>query len=182
DLRNIAPGYSIIAGIFALGGKGDKEFSLRFRLPPRRFHSTLFQQRNQYILRCTGVSRAFKNNKLPFLEIWSDRLGRLHDVAQIRLVVLVQRCGHADDYRVHLTDTCKIGCSAETAPTRGLDLVRQNTEDVGSTFIQSFNFIMIDIKPGDRELLLTVEQGQRQAYIAEADNAYLGSTAFDTAS
>src|SRR5580693_3141330 len=100
----------------------------------------------------------------------SDRLGCVGDVTQIRLVVLIQRRGYANDDRVHLLQPRIISSGAETLCFGGLNVGGRNTNNICPTLVERGNLALINIKTSDWEFLFAVEQGQRQAHIAQADD------------
>ncbi len=63
-----------------------------------------FEQRNNDFLGGAGIGGALQHDQLALVNIGSDGLDGSGHVAQVGLVVLVERGGHADDDRVHLGD------------------------------------------------------------------------------
>src|SRR5581483_11723977 len=98
-------------------------------------------------------------------------LGRTGDVAQVGLMVLVERRGDADDDRIHLRDLRVVGGGAETTPAGGLHIGRRDSENVGAAGAEGVDLLLVDVEAGDRELLLAEQERQRQADVAESDNA-----------
>src|ERR1039458_3395193 len=118
DLRNIAAGYGGIAGVLAFGGERHEEFFSRERLVARGFKTGrifLFEDRDHHFFRRAWVCRTLKHDQLSGTQMRSDGVGGVGDVAEIGLVVFVQRGGDANDDCIHLVMRQK-SCSAELGP------------------------------------------------------------------
>src|ERR1700733_7379225 len=105
DFRNIATGYGVIARIFALGRKSDIEAA--GRVLPVYMKTTaipVFKERDEHLFCRAGVGRALKNDKLAFTQMRSNGFRSIANIAQVGLVILIQRRGHADDDNIHITD------------------------------------------------------------------------------
>ena len=101
------------------------------------------------------------------------------NVAEIGLVVLIERSGHANDDSVHLLDVRVIGGGGKTFGLRLLDFLRGDAVDVGFAFGQGIDLALINVEAGDGKFLVGEQQGQRQSYIAQADNSYTGLALLD---
>ena len=97
-------------------------------------------------------------------------LGRIRDVAQVRLVILIQRRGHANDDGIHLRQARVVRGRFEPFGAGLLNLIRQDAHDVGSALHQRAHFALIDVEARDPKLLFGVQQRQRQTHIPQADN------------
>jgi hypothetical protein len=96
---------------------------------------------------------------------------RVRDVAQIGLVVLVQRRRHANNYRVHRRDLRIIGRRLEPVRFGRRDFFRRDAENISPAAGQRIHLALIDVEPGHGKLLLAIEQRQRQANVAQSDDA-----------
>ena len=61
----------------------------------------LLENRNQHFFRGPGIGCALQNNNLPGAQMRRDRVGGVGDVAEVGLVIFVERRGDADDDRIH---------------------------------------------------------------------------------
>src|SRR4029077_6087214 len=104
------------------------------------------------------------------MQMGSDRLGRVGDVAQVGLVILVQRGRHTNDDGVHLRQPGKVRSGFESALAGLPNSAGKDADNVGAALRQSSYLALIDIETRDPEFLLRIKQGKRQADIAEADN------------
>src|SRR5271170_7933884 len=111
----------------------------------------------------------------------SNRMGSVSDVAEVGLMIFVQRRGDADDNGVHGGDPRIIRRGLESVGLGRRDFFRRNTENIGAAAGQGIDLSLIDIKTGHREPLLAIEQRQRQSDIAESDDSDLGLTRLDAA-
>ena len=94
---------------------------------------------------------------------------RVRDVAQIGIVILVQRRRDTDNDGIHLLQPGIIAGSAEPLCSRRLNLGGRDTKDVRAPSLQSGNLALIDVEPGDGKLLLGIEKRERESDVAESD-------------
>ena len=113
------------------------------------------------------------------MQVRSNRLHRPGNVAQVRLVILVQRRGHANNDGVHLPNLAVVGRSPEAGLLRLLNHLRQNAHNVAAARVQRLNLVQRDIKTCHAKTLLAEKQSQRQTDVAHAHNAHTGLAAFD---
>ncbi len=140
-----------------------------------------FENRNQNFFRRTWIGRALENDDLPRAQIRRDGPRSIGDVAEIRLVVLIQGRRDANDDRIHGRDLRIIGGGFEAMGLGRRDFFRRDAENVGAAVVEGVDLLLIDIEPGDGKLLLAIEQSQRQSDIAEADNSDAGLARIDAA-
>src|SRR5271157_1289416 len=124
----------------------------------------------------TGIGCALENDQLSGAQMWRNGLGCLSDVAEIRLVILTERSGDADDDRVHAGDLRVIRSGGETMRPRRLDLGRGDAIDVRPAGLKNVHLLLVDVETGHGKCLLAEQKGQRQADIAHSDYAHLGGT------
>ncbi len=94
-----------IARIFALGREGDPEFVFGSGAFPRNLQTELvlfFENRHEDFFGGAGIGGALQNNDLAGAQMGRDGMSRVGDVAQVGLVVFVERSGDADDDGVHV--------------------------------------------------------------------------------
>src|SRR6266436_3598466 len=95
---------------------------------------------------------------------------RIRDVAQVGLVILVQRSGDANDDGIHLGQTRIVRGRFESLPAGLLNLTGQDADDVGTALGQSGYFALIDVEASDPKPFLCVQQGEGQTYVAETND------------
>src|SRR5271157_176767 len=117
NLGYVAPCYGIVAGILALRREGNIEQVVALHARPRGVQTTLVQtleNRHQNFFGRAGIGRALQDDQLTRTQMRCDRFCRVADVAEIRLVMFVQRRGNADDDSVYAGDVAVIRRGRET--------------------------------------------------------------------
>ncbi len=131
----------------------------------------LFENRNQNFFGGAGVGSALEDDDLTGAQIGRYGVGGVGDVAEIGLVIFVERRGDADDDRIHGGDLRIVGRGFEAVRFGRRDLRGRDAENVGAAVRKGIDFSLIDIETGDGKFLLAVEQGQRQSDVAQADDS-----------
>jgi hypothetical protein len=173
-----------VARVFALRRKGQQKIA---RLILRELHrvachrvgshraaqARAFQNGQYQLFGRARVSRALQHYQLPGAQVRRDRFRRAADVRQVRLAMLVERRGHADDHRVAGPQAAEIGAGLEAL---GLELRRnlgaRNVPDVAFPARQRVDFRRVNIKPGGPKSLAREQQRQRQTHIAQTHQPY----------
>src|ERR1017187_8629811 len=132
------------------------------------------QNRHQNFFGGAGVRGALQNHQLASPQMWGNRFGGGNDVAEVGLVVLVQRSWNADDDGVHVSDVGVIGGRGEALGARRLDLGGRNPVDVGPAGLEHVDLLLVDVEAGYGELLFAEQQRQRQADVAHSNHANFG--------
>ena len=131
----------------------------------------LFENWNQDFFGGAGVGCALKDNDLTGAQVGSYSMGGVGDVAEVRLMIFVQRRRDADDDRVHGGDLGIVRRGFESARLGSRNLLGRDAENVSAAASQGVDFSLIDIETGDGKFLLAVEQGQRQSDVAQANDS-----------
>src|SRR5271157_2254432 len=131
---------------------------------------------DKHLFGSTGIGCAPENDQLSGAQMGRNGLGGVSDVAEIGLVILTERSGHADDDRVHAGDLRVIRSGGETMRPRRLDLRRGDAKDIRPAGLKNIYLLLVNVETGHWKRLLTEEQRQRQADIAHSDYAHLGGT------
>ena len=131
----------------------------------------LFENRNQDFFGGAGVGGALKDDDLAGAQMGRHGMGGVGDVAEVGLVIFVERGGDADDDRIHGGDLRIVGRGFEAVRFGRRDLLGRDAENVGAAVVEGIDFSLIDIETGDGKFLLAVEQSQRQSDVAEADDS-----------
>lgn len=100
-----------------------------------------------------------------------DRFAGFEDVADVRLTVLVEGGGHADQDGFDLGDAGEVGGGFEGAgfadrgDLRGLDML-----DVGAARVDGVDLRRVDVEAEDGDLRLGEAEAERKPDIAETDD------------
>ena len=141
---------------------------------------SMFEQRNYYLFRCTGIGGALEHDQLPGAQPRCERLDGIGDIAQIRLVVFVQWRGHTDQHHIHLAQTVVVAGSFKTARLRTSNLVWRDADDVGTATVQRLHLGFVNIEACYAKALFTEEQRQGKPHVPESDDADARCTVLDT--
>ena len=137
-----------------------------------------FEARDDQLFRGAGVGGAFEDDELALFNVGRNGFDGAGDVAEVGLVVFVERGGDADDDGVHFGHVGVVGSGAETGLLGLLDRFGQDADDVGAAAVERGDFGWLDVEAGDAEAFVAEEQGQRQADVAHADDADAGFAGF----
>ena len=90
-------------------------------------------------------------------------------------MMVVQRCGHADDQRIHFSGARKIRAGLQKAPgLHSTNLRRRDVLNVAAAFVDRVHLLLIHIQ-ADHLIAVAVEiQRQWQADIPEPENGDAG--------
>src|SRR5208282_5730636 len=174
--RNVVARHRGVAGVLALGRERDPDIAVAGCSLAGSFQAgpvLLFENRNQDFFGGAGIGGAFEDDDLTGAQMGGYGMSGVGDVAEIGLVIFVERRGDADDDRIHGGDLRIVGRGFEAVRLGRRDFLRSDAENVGAAVSQGIDFSLIDIKTCDGKLLLAVEQCQRQSNVAEADDADL---------
>src|SRR5262249_515763 len=138
-----------------------------------------FENRNQHFLRGAGIGRALEDDQLPGAQVRRNRVSRVGDVTEIRLVILVERSWYADDDGIHRGQLRVIRGSRKAGRTRWLDLRLLNPKDVRSAGVESFHLALVDVEASHSKFLIGVKQSQGQSHVSQANDAYASSSSFN---
>ena len=111
---------------------------------------------NHYFFGSARIGRALEDDKLSGSQMRGDGVGGVGDVAEVGLVVLVQRSGDADDDGVHGRELRVVGGRGEAVGFGGLDLFGGDAVDVRTALGQRIDFARIDVEAGHLKVLLAV--------------------------
>ena len=175
-------GNCVVAGIFALGAEGDMYagfIDIACDLEAELVSG--FEAWDDQLFGGAGVGGAFEDNELALFDVGSDGFDGFADVAEVGLVVVVERGGNADDDRVHLGNIGVVSGGAEAGFLRLLDLLREDADNVGAAAVERLNLGRLDIEASDAKAFIAKEQGEGKADVAHADDANAGFAGFEFA-
>ena len=96
----------LVAGVFALGRKGQEEVGGNVlgigAMGDRAAQAVGFQDRKDEFLGGSRISGGLEHDELPALQVRLNGAGGLLDIGKVGLAPLVERRGHADHHGVHL--------------------------------------------------------------------------------
>ena len=103
------------------------------------------------------------------MQIGSNSICGCGDVAEVRLVALIQGSRHTDDDRIHMPDMTVIRSGCEPLVSGRLNIGRGNAKNVRFSAGKGGDFAGINIKAGHLKTLLGKQQGQRQADVPQTN-------------
>src|SRR5579871_2831695 len=93
---------------------------------------------------------------------------------EVGFVIFIQRCGDANNNRIHGRELRIVGGRGKALSLGRLDLLGRDAINVGTAFGERVHLSRVDVEPGDPKFLFAVQQGQRQSDIAKSNNADAG--------
>ena len=162
NFGNIHSRHGLVAGILALR----REDHINAGLPASAGNfqamriAGLKKWRNDFF-RSARISGAFEHDQLALMNVRSDGLDRSGYVFQVGFIRYVQRCGHAEDDRIHRGDLRVITRGAEASFLRCLNFSGWDTNDIGTARVQCFHLVRSNIEARHPKPLAAEEQRQR---------------------
>ena len=173
QLRNYRSGEIWVTRIFTLWAVRQEEVLIAL-------HAGGIKNWTHLIARGAWVGGAFKDDELSLAEHLGNQLGGVKNERKIWLLVVTQRCGHADQDCVGLLQIHWIRGSQE--PRAGLDVIKEvlpKVVDVRLARLDVVNLALIDVKAHDLEARLQTGVREWKSNVAEANNAHGGGLGFD---
>ena len=115
---------------------------------------SFFQDRDHDFFSGAGVGGAFEYHQLARAQMRRNGLGRVRDVAQVGLVILIERSGNADDDGIHLCQAGVVRGGFEALGAGLLNFAGQDADNVGATLGQGRDLARINIEARHPHLLL----------------------------
>ena len=163
-----------IARINAFGGESEIEIFPAFQA------AALFQQRPDQLFRSAGVRCGLQNDDGSASEIFGNGDCGISDIADVRLLVLVQRGRHADSDKIHIPDKIKvIGSAQHSGRDRFFKVRAHNVPDVILALIDHIDFFPLHVKADGAKPMLCLFHSQRQPDITQAAYAHCQSVISD---
>ena len=161
-----------VSRILPLGREGQQEIA--GRLEARGFEDGL-----DLLVGGPRIGRRLEHDQLPGAQMARDVAGRAQDVAEVRLAVLAQGRGEADDDRRRSRASTDISAVAWKSAARPLAASRRATlgADVGDVrvaLVESLDLGRVDIESDDGEAGFAEQQRQRQTDVPLSDNTHSG--------
>jgi len=153
----------LVAGVDALGAEGEAEVGSGLK-------AHLFYDGADDFLGGAGIRGGFEDDECAFLDEFGDELGRGPDVRQVGLVVLDEGRRDADDIDVIGGKVVDVVGREEGLAAGGAELVAGDVVDVGAAGVEVLDFRLFGVEAGG-PVELGEGQGQRQADVAQAENA-----------
>ena len=156
-----------IARIHALGGEAQIEVLTALET------AALLQNGLEQLLGGAGIGGGLQHHHGAGLEILGDLDGGVLHIADVRLLVGIQRGGDADGDKVHIADPGEIGGSAEhTALHQLCQLVVHHIADVVLTGVDQIHLFLLHVKTDGLEAVACLVHCQRQTHIAQTAHAH----------
>src|SRR5262249_45268521 len=138
-----------------------------------------FQDWPQKLISSPRIRRTLKDDELTAAQTSGDRLAGIGDVRKVGFAVLRQRRRHADNDGICLTKPGRIrGRIKPAALDQVGDALGWNVPDVALAGFQLFYLFGIDIKANHAKSARGESVGQRQANVAQTDDADPGRPLF----
>ena len=154
-----------IAGVFPFGREDQEEILAEFE-------AAVFDRAEEFLIGGARIGGALEADELIGAEMRENAVPRGAHVAKVRLVVEVQRRGHADDDHIHLRDAGEVGGGAELAGLDGVrHALRADVLDVALPGIEGVHFLHIHVEADDLDVLLSKAEDERKADVAESEDA-----------
>src|SRR5947207_1536272 len=128
-----------VARVLALGAEREEKVATGFQ-------SGDFESRKYNGARRRGIRRAFEDNELTAAKLPGDHLGRFCDEAQVGLALGGQRRGDADNDRVGLAESGKVGRGLKPAAAHLADRGSRDVADVRFAAIEPLDFGGVDVE------------------------------------
>ena len=165
DLRRVLRLVLLVARIDAL--RREPEVEILAALQAARFEDRLEQ-----FFRRARVSRGFQNDDHAGVDIFCNGLGGALHIADIRLLVFVERSRHADGDGVDFLDKRKVGSSGKLSGFHHVfQRVADDVADVVVPGVDGVNFFRLHVEADGFVAGLREFHRERQADVAEAHNA-----------
>lgn len=153
-----------IAGVFALGRKGQKEVAAALQ-------ARGLEEFAHELVRRPGVRARLEDHELPSAKVGGNLRRRARHEAHVRLTLRSERCGDADEDGVRLRETGKLGRRLQPSRRPGhLQPLPVEVLDVAYAEPKGVDLRRIDVEAENPEALLGEGEGQRQPNIAHADD------------
>lgn len=125
----------------------------------------------QVCVRRPGIGGGLQHHQRALLQVARDRFASLEDVGNVRLPILVQRRGHAEDDRRHFLHPPKIGGRRKSPGLHGIaNGGRWNMFDIAATRIDRGHLCPVNVQPDDFHFVPGKLQAQRQPDITQSDD------------
>ena len=163
ELGGVADRVLLVARVHPLGRVAEEEVLADLL-------AAALQDRQHDLLGGAGVRRGLEHDELARPQVGRHRLGRRHDVGDVRRARLRQRRGHADRDRVELADHPVVRGGGEAA-VEVVEALGRDVHQVRALLADRAHSLLVDVDAGHGEARLGEHHRQGQAGIAEAHDA-----------
>ena len=133
----------------------------------------LLQDGANQLLRGAGIGGGLQHHHGPPSEVLGDGDGGIPDVADVRLLVLVQRRGHADGDEIHITHPGEIRGGAEHSGLHQLFQIRvHHVADVVFPGVHHVHLFLLDIKADGAEPVFRLIHRQGQSHVSQTADTH----------
>ena len=168
DLGGILRFIDQVARIDALGREGKVEVHAALE-------AGLFEDGAAQLFGRAGIRCGFKHDEHVLMDVRHDALRGGADVADVRLLMGVERRRHADAHAVALRRVGKVGRGDELSGlNERFEILVDHIADIVLPGVDHVYLFLLHIKAVDLEARLCLLHRERQTDIAETDNAECG--------
>jgi len=134
---------------------------------------TCFKNWFDEFFRSTRIGSGFKYHHRTFFHITGNGFGRWFHVTYIRLLVHIQRRGHANSHKINIADKTEIvGGRKHSFSHNFFQIVVHHIANVVMTGIYHVHFCFLHIETDGFESGFGFFNGKRQSYISEAYHSH----------
>ena len=155
-----------IARIDALGTEAEIEILAALQA------ASLFEDRLDQLFGGSRIGRRFKDDHRPLGQMFGNRDRAVANIADIGLLMRVQRRRHANRNKVDVLDERKVArCLEHSLFDQSLEIGVYYVADIVVPFVDELHLFGLDVKPDRLEAGFRLFDRKRQTDIAETDNA-----------
>ena len=137
------------------------------------------QERQHDLAGRARIGGALEHHELARPQTLGDGLGRVDDIAQVRIARVGERSRHADDDDIGLIQPLKVDRGLESLLAHLADHRVGDVPDVAFATLEPGDLDRVDVESQDRDPAVAERSGQRQADVAQADDPDTHGRRFD---
>ena len=137
------------------------------------------QERQDHFAGRARIGGALEHDELAGPQTRGDGLGRIDDVAEVRIARFGQRGRHADDDDIGLIQPLEVDRGLESVLAHLADYRVGDVPDVAFAALEPGDLDRVDVESQDRDPAVAEGPGQREADVAQADDPDMNGRRFD---
>ena len=155
-----------VAGIDPLRGEAQIEVLAAFEA------GCFFQNGLEQFFGGARIGGGFQHDHTAPVDVGGDGAGGAFHIADVRLLMNVQRRGNADGHKVRAGDFFKIGGGAEHSAFHDLlEIAVHHIADIVMALVHQTDFFTVHVKTDGMKASLGLFDGQRETHIAQTDHS-----------
>src|ERR1039457_1117013 len=135
---------------------------------------TRFENRDKHFLSRTRIGCTLQNYELALAKVGRNCTGCLFDIAEVWLMIVVERSWYANDNGIQLRHFGICTGSTKSMRTSIRNFGCRNPNNVGFSGVESRDLFGIDIETGNSEALLAKEKRKGKANVPHAYDSNSG--------